>query len=453
MTDYEKYDDEKYQHYILNTIMSDKELFLRCQNIVEPKYFKGRLSKAVEYIKDFTQQYPSIPTANQVEANTNVKIEKDPDINIFQHEGLLQEIESFCKHQAFVKAIIEGSKSTEKGRYLEARKYMEDALMVGLQKDLGTDYFSDPKSRNEALKNAQGTISTGWKDIDYRLFGGFGTGELNIFVAPSGGGKSVALQNISLNFAKNGLNGVYISLELKEELVSQRMDSMLTGMTKSDLYNDLDLAAAAVQKKGKSMGRLWVKRMPETATTVNDIKVYLKELVIKESIKIDYIAVDYLDLLGTPMADSKDVFQKDKYVSEELRGLAHELDLCVITASQLNRCIEFNSEVNINGKGLIPIKDVEIGDMIYCGSGNYNKIVNKTAPELKQGFKIKTSLGSEIICTREHLFPTDNGVEANINSGLSTGSTLKVKINVFTWMYKKCQQKLQSNISKIKKLF
>lgn len=414
---FEKYDDEQFQKYILNTLMSSKDIYIRCANIVEPEYFKGKNKKAIEYIGEFATKYSSLPSIQQVKANTNVEVEVDNNINEFQHDGMLDEIEGFCKHQAFTKAMIDGSYSIESGKYGEAKSFMETALLVGLQKDLGTNYFEDPSVRNQRLKDAQGTIKTGWKDIDFRLFGGFGTGELEIFVAPSGGGKSIALQNVSLNFAKSGLNGVYITLELKEELVSQRMDCMLTGMSKKALYDDLELAGACVQRKGKAMGGLWVKRMPESATTVDDIRAYLRELTIKEGIKVDYVCVDYLDLLGTPMADSKDVFMKDKYVSEELRMMAFQLDLCCVTASQLNRSAVEETEYthgNISGG----LSKIMTADNVI---GIFNTLAMRERSEIQfqflktrnsNGVGLKVALGFNVdtLLIEDHVDPNINGV-------------------------------------------
>jgi replicative DNA helicase len=326
-----------FQQLLLNVLITDADLFIRCQNILKADYFQNKHAKAIQYILDYTQEYSTLPTCEEVMLKSGVTLVKIQDLTTSHHQGFLDTIEDFCRHKALEHAVINGMDFVKKKQYGKVEELVKEAMMVSLQKDLGTEYFLDPEERNKRLFSSQGTISTGWKDVDFKLFGGFGTGELEIFVAPSGGGKSVALQNCSLNFSAKGMQGVYITLELKEELVAQRMDSMLTGKSKQELIADMAGNATEVMFKGKGMGRLYIKRMPESLTTVHDIKAYLKELQIKTNTSIEFIAVDYLDLLASPRVDAAETFMKDKFVCEELRAMAHELNITVITASQLNR--------------------------------------------------------------------------------------------------------------------
>ena len=341
-----------FQEFILNIMATQPDVFVRCQNIVEPKYFDQKFVKAVDYVKQYSFDNSTLPTLTDIKVKSGYQVTPIDGFSVFHHDSALNEIEAFCRHKAMEQAMIEGMAFVSEKKYGNAEELMKEAMMVSLQKDLGTVYFADPEQRNRDLFSAQANISTGWRDVDFKLFGGFGTGELEIFVAPSGGGKSVALQNLSLNFSKRQLSGVYITLELKEELVAQRMDSMLTGRSKKEIIQDMVTASAEVTVKGKNMAPIYIKRLPESSTTVHDLRAYLRELQIKTGTKVQYLAVDYLDLLGTPRADSADTFTKDKYVSEELRALAHDLDIVVVTASQLNRSAveaEEYSHANIAG--------------------------------------------------------------------------------------------------------
>ena len=92
---------------------------------------------------------------------------------------------------------------------------------------MGTDYFEDPRARLMALKDNNGQVSTGWANLDRKLFGGFNKGELNIFAGGSGSGKSLFMQNLAVNWTMQGLSGVYLTLELSEGLCAMRIDSML----------------------------------------------------------------------------------------------------------------------------------------------------------------------------------------------------------------------------------
>lgn len=335
-----------FQHLMLSVLMSEPDIYVRCQNILKPEYFDNKYARATEYILDYSMQYSTLPTSAEVTLKSGLSLDKITDITPDNHTGFLDTFEDFCRHKAIEHAVIEGMKLVQSKKYGKVEDMVKEAMMVSLQKDLGTDYYADPESRNAKLAGEQGNVKTGWKDVDYKLFGGFGTGELEIFVAPSGGGKSVALQNLSMNFSKQGMDGVYITLELKEELVSQRIDSMMTGRGKKDLMANMDTAAAEIMLKGKKNGKFWVKRMPESTTTVHDIRAYLRELQIKTGVKIRYLAVDYLDLLASPRVDPSDTFMKDKFVCEELRALAHELNITLITASQLNRSAVEETDYN-----------------------------------------------------------------------------------------------------------
>jgi KaiC/GvpD/RAD55 family RecA-like ATPase len=174
--------------------------------------------------------------------------------------------------------------------------------------------------------------------MDKLLYGGFSRGELNIFAGGSGSGKSLVMMNMALNWLQQGMSGVYISLELSEELTSLRTDAMLTSMSTKEIRKAIDDTALKVKITGKKSGQYRVKGMP-AQSNVNDIRSYLKEVQIQTGIKVDFVMVDYLDLV-MPVSikvSPNDQFIKDKYVAEELRNLAKELGVLLVTASQLNR--------------------------------------------------------------------------------------------------------------------
>jgi KaiC/GvpD/RAD55 family RecA-like ATPase len=161
---------------------------------------------------------------------------------------------------------------------------------------------------------------------------------LNIFAGGSGSGKSLLMMNLALNWLAQGLSGVYITLELSEELTSLRTDAMQTSMSTKDIRKDIDNTALKVRVASKKMGQYRVKSLP-AQSNVNDIRSYLKEVQIQTGIKVDFVMVDYLDLVMpvSVKVSPNDQFIKDKYVSEELRNLAQELNIVLVTASQLNR--------------------------------------------------------------------------------------------------------------------
>jgi hypothetical protein len=151
-------------------------------------------------------------------------------------------------------------------------------------------------------------------------------------------GKSLFLQNIALNWMEMGLHGIYITLELSEELVAMRIDSMVTGVCSKDIFKNLDDVELKISMAGKKYGRLKIKYMP-SQSSVNQIKAYIKELAIQENFQPDFVCLDYLDLImpSGSKVDVADVFTKDKLVCEELRNFSIEQHMILVTASQLNR--------------------------------------------------------------------------------------------------------------------
>ena len=169
----------------------------------------------------------------------------------------------------------------EKGDYGPVEAKIKAAVQISLAKDMGTDYFFDPRTRLLKLKDNNGQVSTGWKAIDQKLYGGFNRGELNIFAGGSGAGKSLFLQNLAVNFASVGLNVLYLSLELSEELTSMRIDSMVTGVTTREIFKNIDDVEIKVKVAGKKYGNIQVKYMP-SGKNVNDLRAYVKEYSIRK---------------------------------------------------------------------------------------------------------------------------------------------------------------------------
>ena len=319
-------------------MLQDAESYVRVQNIFNPENFDRGLRDTAKFIKEHSDQYKTMPNLEQINAATNASLTHIPEINQGHLDWFMAEFENFTKRQELERAILKSADLLEKGDYDPVEKLIKDAVQISLQKDMGTDYFENPSERINKYFNSGGQVSTGWPTLDRVLYGGFSRGELNIFAGGSGSGKSLVMMNIALSWLQTGLSGVYISLELSEELCSLRTDAMLTSMSTKDIRKDISTAELKVKLVGKKAGQYRVKSLP-AQSNVNDIRSYLKEVQIKTGIKVDFVMVDYLDLLMPVSAkvSPNDLFVKDKYVSEELRNLARELNVLFVTASQLNR--------------------------------------------------------------------------------------------------------------------
>ena len=354
------------QKLYLEMFLADAESFARASNIFTPKSFDRKLQPIAKFIKNYVEEYKVMPEVDQVNAKHDIKLKGAKDLDPSHFSWLLDEFETFSRHKALEGAILQSADLLEKGDYAPVEDMIKDAVAVGLTRDLGTDYFEDPKGRLEFLKNSNGQVSTGWPAIDKKLFGGFNRGELNIFAGGSGAGKSLFLQNLAVNWAMAGLNVAYISFELSESLAAMRIDAMTTNIPTRQVMKQMSDVEMKVKMLKKKAGNLQLKYMP-SGYSIMDIKTYIKELELKNKKKIDAILVDYLDLMmpKSKKVSPSDLFVKDKYVSEELRNFAVENQCLLVTASQLNRAsveeIEFDHSHIAGGLSKVQTADNVIG--------------------------------------------------------------------------------------------
>jgi hypothetical protein len=200
---------------------------------------------------------------------------------------------------------------------------------------------------------------------------------------------------------------------------------MVANMSTKEIFQNLDTLEMKVRMVGRKSGKLRIKYMP-AQSNVNQIRAYLKELEIQTGQKSDFIMVDYLDLVMPVSAkvSPSDLFVKDKYVSEELRNLAKELNVLLITASQLNRCLTLDTQILIDGVPT-PIANVKVGDKLSSNAGPVT--VTEILPIIAQPvYRITTKSGKEIKCSAKHLFPTKDGIR-NIENGLSVGEKIYIR--------------------------
>jgi KaiC/GvpD/RAD55 family RecA-like ATPase len=326
------------QKLFIEMMMQDASSYVRVQNIYNPDNFDRSLRAVAEFIKTHTDSHKTLPSYEQIKATTGVELKPVPELNEGHYDWFMQEFEGFTRRQELERAILKAADMLEKGDYDPVEKLIKDAVQISLQKDMGTDYFYNPAERINKYYNSGGQVSTGWPQLDRLLYGGFSRGELNIFAGGSGSGKSLVMMNIALSWLQQGLSGVYITLELSEELTGLRTDAMLTGMGTKDIRKDVDTTSMKVVMVSKKSGKYRIKALP-AQSNVNDIRSYLKEVQIQTGIKVDFVMVDYLDLVMpvSVKVNPNDQFIKDKYVAEELRNLAKELNILLVTASQLNR--------------------------------------------------------------------------------------------------------------------
>ena len=429
------------QKLFLEMMMQDAQNYVRVQNIFNPENFDRSLKETATFIAEHSTKHATLPTYEMVKASVGVELKPIPDMLDGHNDWFMAEFEGFTKRQELERAILKSADMLEKGEYDPVEKLIKDAVQISLTRDMGTDYFHDPKTRIDAYYNSGGQVSTGWTAMDRILYGGFSKGELNIFAGGSGSGKSLVLMNIALNWVLQGLSGVYISLELSEALTSLRTDAMLSNMSTKDIRRDMDTTTMKVKMVGKKSGKYRVKAL-SAQSNINDIRAYLKEVQVQTGMPIDFVMVDYLDLLMPVSAkvSPNDLFVKDKYVSEELRNLAKELDILMVTASQLNRSaveeIEFDHSHISGGISKINTADNVFGiftSRAMRERGRYQIQCMKSRSSTGVGMKI--DLDYNIDTMRMTDLPddgTDNRPQGNImdqiKSSPATGNTDESKV-------------------------
>ena len=414
------------QKVYLEMFMTDAESFVRCQGVFDPKTFDRRLQLPAEFIKTYVEEHNALPTFDIVNAATDANLKNPGQLQENHYDWLLQDFETFSKHKALEAAILKSADLLEKGEYGACEDLVKQAVQIGLQKDLGTDYFADPRARLEAIKDKNGQVSTGWPSLDKKLFGGFNRGELNIFAGGSGSGKSLFMANMGVNWCLAGMNVMYLTFELSENLVSMRLDAMTSEIPSRDIFKSIDDVEMKVKIIGKKSGAFQVKYMP-TGKNANDIRAYLKEYEIKTGRKVDVLLIDYLDLMHPigQKISAENLFVKDKYVSEELRNLAMELNCIFVTASQLNRSsveeIEFDHSHISGGISKINTADNLIGiftSRAMRERGRYQIQLMKTRSSSGVGQKI--DLGFDIDTLRIYDIGDDEAAATATAGGTSS---------------------------------
>ena len=393
------------QKLFLEMMMADAQMFVRVGNIFNPANFDRSLQDTARFIQEYTDKHKSLPNKDQVKATSGVELKDVGEVQEAQHDWFLEEFEGFSRRQELERAILKAADYLEKGDYDPVEKLIKDAVQISLTKDLGIDYFEDPKARLSLLRDNNGQVSTGWPTLDKKLFGGFNKGELNIFAGGSGSGKSLFMQNLAINWITQGLNGVFLTLELSEGLCAMRIDSMLSNVSTREIFKEIDTVEMKIKMVGKKSGNLRIKYMP-AQSNVNQIRAYLKELEVQTGQKADFIMVDYLDLVMPVSAkvSPSDLFVKDKYVSEELRNLAKEFNILMVTASQLNRAaveeIEFDHSHISGGLSKINTADNVFGiftSRAMRERGRYQIQLMKTRSSSGVGQKIDLEYNMETL--------------------------------------------------------
>lgn len=326
------------QLLLLEYLASQPDTYAVCKSIVLPDYFSPEYRQVVELLHDFYDLYSSLPPPAVIKAETGLDLQTRSNTRA-ESEYAMAEIERFCQRRALERAVIGAPALIAAGKYGDVEAAVKQALQVSLTKDLGISYYDDPLARLEReLQDDRERIPLPWPEVNDAIGGGGGRGEMLMFTASSGGGKSIAMSNVASFVSQCGYNVVYLSLELSHEMVSHRLDTMNTGISTVAWKSAYQTIAAAVAARGQTAGKLQIKRF-SSGTNTNAFRGYLKELELQDGWRPDVIVVDYLDLVGPneTSVNKDNVHLVNKLASEQVRDLGADYDAFIVTASQLNR--------------------------------------------------------------------------------------------------------------------
>ena len=353
----------KLEQAILTSLIYNEDYLRKVLPFIKPEYFSDRTERTLfNEITSFTETYNSPPEiaalSIAVKEKTNLtddevqkcedylsEIEKDnnPKTEI---QWLVDKTEKFCQEKAIYNAvlgsisILDGKdKTNDKGAI---PKILSDALAISFDTTVGHDYLQDSDERYEFYHRKEERIPFDLDIFNKITKGGLPAKTLNIALAGTGVGKSLFMCHMAAGAMVQGKNVLYITLEMAEEKIAERIDANLLNVTLDDLMElPKDLYDKKVERvKSKTTGKLIIKEYPTASASTIHFRTLLNELNLKKSFIPDIIFVDYLNICCSARIRAGSNINSYTYVksiAEELRGLAVEYNLPIVSATQTTR--------------------------------------------------------------------------------------------------------------------
>jgi replicative DNA helicase len=356
---------------ILANLIHNEQYTRKVLPFIKGDYFSDRTERTVfEEIQKFVDKYNDLPNQNALEVELDGRkdlneddykrvlsvvkeLQKDDNV-IF--DWLVQTTEDFCKDKAVYNAIVDGIAiidGKDKKRGVDALpSILTDALAVGFDNRVGHDYLHDTDARYEFYHKVEEKIPFDLDFFNRITKGGLPQKTLNIALAGTGVGKSLFMCHMAANCLNQGRNVLYITLEMAEERIAERIDANLMNISIDDLH---ELPKQMYDDKIKSIqqktnGQLIIKEYPTASAHSNHFRGLIKELAIKKSFKPDIIFVDYLNICASSrfkVSGNVNSYMYIKAIAEELRGLAVETNVPIMSATQTTRSGFSNSDVGL----------------------------------------------------------------------------------------------------------
>jgi replicative DNA helicase len=377
---------QSYQTKVVANLVIDRPFLEQVSDILETKYFESDTNKwIVDLTRKYFHKYKNTPTTDYFKT----EVQKIGDVTLQQNvvqqlkavyqntansdkEWVKNEFVTFCKNQNFKNVILNSVELLKTGQFEKIEKLVKDAVKVGQTADLGLDYKEDIEVRFEEVNRR--TVKTNWDVIDELTDGGLGPGELGVIVAPSGVGKTWVLSHIGAEAVKQGKNVLHYTLELTQNYVGQRYDTIFTGIPSADLKDNRDQIK---EKVDKLKGGLMIKYYPPKGITANTLAAHI-DMVKSTKFQPDLIILDYADLLMSVNSKNNSDYQEQGGIYIDLRAISGEYQIPIWTASQTNRSA-IDSEVIQADKIADSYAKVMNADLIISVSRKDTDKLNDTA--------------------------------------------------------------------------
>ena len=355
---------------ILNNLITNNEYARKVLPFLKSDYFQDKNEQIIfEEIQKFSIKYSKLPTSTSLQ----VELDNRKDLNeqqfkditsivdSFQSEEvdgqwLLDTTEKFCKDKAVYNAVVDGISIIEgrdKKRKPDALpSLLTNALAVSFDNRVGHDYLTDAEDRYDYYHKKEDRIPFDLDFFNKITKGGLPQKTLNIALAGTGVGKSLFMCHMAANCLNQGRNVLYITLEMAEERIAERIDANLMNVSMEDLQ---DLPKNMYQDKmeriaSKTQGKLIIKEYPTASAHCNHFRALIQELAIKKSFTADIIFVDYLNICASSRfrgGSNVNSYTMIKAIAEELRGLAVENNLPIVSATQTTRSGYVSTDIGL----------------------------------------------------------------------------------------------------------
>ena len=360
----------KIERLILSNLIYNEEFLRKTIPFIKDEYFLDWSEKKIfQLIKRFVDKYNSLPTKEAISLSMiNEKNISDDQLNSMNEividlvksevsqDWLIDETEKFCKDKAVYNAILQSIKiinDEDKDRSPDSIPHMlQEALSVGFDLTVGHDYLEDAGERYDFYHRAEEKLPFDIEMLNKITKGGVSKKTLNIFMAGTGVGKSLVMCHIAAASLLQNKNVLYITMEMSEEKIAERIDANLLNTVISDIEDiQQDVFHQRINKiKKKTHGRLIIKEYPTGSAHAGHFRALLKELNVKKNFKPDVIFIDYLNICASSRlkaSASSDSYGYAKSIAEELRGLGVEFNVPVFSATQTNRSGYGNSDADL----------------------------------------------------------------------------------------------------------